>query len=94
MACLRLQPEVMMKGRRKVISHKSSLQGQFEAEAEAGRTLVKRSKKNAHRFLDAALVFGGSFEPSGCQAGGSCKPHVEGQRITPTKSDVTEHSVR
>jgi hypothetical protein len=91
-ACLKLLSEVMMKGRRKVISHRWSLQAQFEAEAR--RTLAKRSKKNANRFLDAALVFGGSFEPAGRLAGDSCKPHVEGQKITPTKSDVTEHSVR
>lgn len=92
MACLKLLSEVMMKGRRKVINHRWSLQAQFEAEAR--RTLAKRSKKDAHRFLDAALVFGRSFEPTGRLAGGSCKPQVEGKKIRPTKSDVTEHSVR
>lgn len=59
-----------MKGRRKVISHKWSLQAQFELEASCA--LAKRSKKVAHRFLDAALVFGSDFEPTGVLAGGSC----------------------
>lgn len=73
-----------MKGRRKVISPRWSLQAQFEAEAR--RTLAKRSKQDAQRFLDAALVFGRNFEPTGRLAGGLCKPKVEG----PTKSDAAE----
>ncbi len=74
-ACLELLSEVMMKGRRKVISHRWSLQVQFEF--EVSRTLAKRSNKDAHRFLDAALVFGRDFEPTGRLAGGSRSPNVE-----------------
>jgi myo-inositol-1(or 4)-monophosphatase len=82
----------MMKGRRKVTSHRWSLQAQFEL--EASRTLAKRSNKDAHRFLDAALVFGRDFEPTGRLAGGSRNPNVEEHRIIWTKLDVVEHSVR
>lgn len=74
-AWLELLSEVMMKGRRKVISHRWSLQAQFEF--EVSRTLAKRSDKDAHRFLDAALVFGRDFEPTGRLAGGSRSPNVE-----------------
>jgi hypothetical protein len=74
-ACLELLPEVMMKGRRKVISHRWSLQAQFEL--DVSRTLAKRPNKDAHRFLDAALVFGRDFEPIGRLAGGSRSPNVK-----------------
>ncbi|MNB94064.1 hypothetical protein D3C75_412090 [compost metagenome] len=76
---MKLLSEVMMKGRRKVINKKWAMQAQFEAEAK--RTLAKRSKKDAHRFLDVALVFGRSFEPTGRLAGGSCKPQIEGKKL-------------
>lgn len=72
---LELLSEVMMKGRRKVISHRWSLQAQFEL--EVSRTLAKRSNKDAHRFLDAALVFGRDFEPTGRLANGLRSPSVE-----------------
>jgi hypothetical protein len=85
--CLKLLTEDMMKGRRKVVTHRWSLQSQFkakakaeaeaEAEAEVRRTLAKRSKKDAQRFLDAALVFGRSFEPTGRLAGGSSARQVQ-----------------
>jgi myo-inositol-1(or 4)-monophosphatase len=91
-AYLTLLSEVMMKGRRKVISYRWSLQAQFELEAR--RSLAKRSNKDAHRFLDAALEFGRDFEPTGLLAGGSRKPQVEEIRNTLTKFDVVEHSAR
>jgi myo-inositol-1(or 4)-monophosphatase len=59
--------EAVMKGRRKVINHKWSLQALFEVEASRG--FAKRSKKSADRFLNAALVFGKEFEPIGRLAG-------------------------
>lgn len=83
--------EVMMKGRRKVVSHRWSLQAQFEL--EASRTLAKRSNKDAHRFLDAALVFGRDFEPTGWLVGGSRNPNVE-EQCTLIKLKGVEHSVR
>lgn len=73
-AYVELLSEVMMKGRRKVISHRWSLQAEFELEVSC--TLAKRSVKDAHRFLDAALVLGRDFEPTGRLAGGS-RPNVE-----------------
>lgn len=81
-----------MKGRRKVVSHRWSLQAQFEL--EASRALAKRSNKSAHRFLDAALVFGRDFEPTGWLVGGSRNPNVEEQRNTLIKLEGVEHSVR
>jgi fructose-1,6-bisphosphatase/inositol monophosphatase family enzyme len=63
----RIAFEAMMKGRRKVISHKWSLQAQFEIEAI--RALTNRSNKGAQRFLDAALAFGRDLEPVGWLAG-------------------------
>ena len=81
-----------MKGRRKVISSKWSLQAQFEV--EASRTLANRSKKGANRFLDAALVFGRDFEPTGRLAGDSCNPTVEKHCNIPPKLDVAESHVR
>jgi len=56
-----------MKGRRKVVSYKWSLQTRFEVEAK--RKLRSRSKKAEHRFLDAALIFGADFEPIGLMSG-------------------------
>lgn len=44
--------EADMKGRRKVRTSRWFLKAQFEAEAQ--RMMAHRSKKAAHRFLDAA----------------------------------------
>lgn len=64
-----------MKGKRKVKSYRWSLQAQFGL--EVSRTLAKRSDKRAQRFLDAALVFGSDFEPTGRLAGGSHSSNSE-----------------
>jgi myo-inositol-1(or 4)-monophosphatase len=78
-----------MKGKRKVTSHKWSLQTRFAV--EASRALAKRSRAGANRFLDAALVFGKDFEPTGCMAGVSLNPTVGKHRII---SCGAEDSVR
>jgi hypothetical protein len=64
-----------MKGRRKFISNQWSLLTQYQT--VAGRALASRSKKNASRFLDAALIFGRDFEPIGRLAGDSRMLSVE-----------------
>lgn len=56
-----------MKGRRKAKQLKWSLRAQFEV--DASQIMAKRSQIAAHRFLDAALVFGKDFEPTGRLAG-------------------------
>jgi hypothetical protein len=64
-----------MKGRRKIKKPKWLLLAQFEVE---GRCMTaKRSKKAANRFLDAALIFGKDFEPTGRLAGDSLSAAVE-----------------
>jgi myo-inositol-1(or 4)-monophosphatase len=69
-----------MKGRRKAVSHKWSLQARVVF--EAGRALAKRSKAGANRFLDAALAFGKDFEPTGRMVGASLNPTLEEHRIS------------
>jgi fructose-1,6-bisphosphatase/inositol monophosphatase family enzyme len=65
---LTVSEEAVMKGRRKVVNHKWSLQALIEVETK--RKFERRSKKSAHRFLNAALTFGKEFEPTGRLAGG------------------------
>lgn len=79
-----------MKGRRKVISGRWSLQAQVEVEAR--RTIENRSKKVAHRFLDTALVFGRDFEPTGRLAGNLRGSPAEKNRNTlPTPQIAVGH---
>jgi hypothetical protein len=61
-----------MKGRRKVKTCKWFLKAQFVLEAQ--HMNARRSKKVAHRFLDAASQFGAEHEPIGRLAGGSSPP--------------------
>jgi len=64
-----------MKGKRKIKNAKWPLLLQFQVEAR--RTLAKRSKKSASRFLDSVSLFVMDREPSGGLAGGACQPVPE-----------------
>lgn len=80
-----------MKGRRKVVSYKWSLQTRFEVEAK--RKLGKRSKKAEHRFLDAALLFGADFEPIGLLSGGLRNPALGEDYITSANARMAARQV-
>lgn len=80
-----------MKGRRKVVSYKWSLQTRFEVEAK--RKLAERSKKAEHRFLDAALVFGADFEPIGLLSGGLRNPVLGKDYITSANARMAAKQV-
>jgi len=80
--------EAVMKGRRKVVNQKWSLKVQIEI--EANRRMAKRSKKSASRFLDAALVHGKDFEPTGWLVGGPQNLIFDDAR----QSSSTSHSAK